>query len=176
MPFCEPRGRWAILVVSTLIAYRTRGLSASIRSIISKIVLLALGGLHGLHDARAALFTTEQKRLLARQSFWLYLANEVVVGYGTSAPPADVERQRQAFLQRFPHLYGQRILLFLSRIHIQEARRPANRGFRCGGRRRPTLATGDCRPRSGGTAGRPAAACRSVGHRRSHHLARHAQR
>jgi glycosyltransferase involved in cell wall biosynthesis len=70
-----------------------------------------------LRDARAVLFTTEQERLLARQSFWLYKANEVVVGYGTSAPPADAERQRQAFLNRFPHLRGQRILLFLSRIH-----------------------------------------------------------
>jgi len=70
-----------------------------------------------LRDARAVLFTTGQERLLARQSFWLYEANEVVVGYGTSAPPADAERQRQAFLNRFPHLRGQRILLFLSRIH-----------------------------------------------------------
>jgi glycosyltransferase involved in cell wall biosynthesis len=70
-----------------------------------------------LRDARAVLFTTEQERLLARQSFWLYKANEVVVGYGTSAPPADAERQRKAFFNRFPHLRGQRILLFLSRIH-----------------------------------------------------------
>ena len=70
-----------------------------------------------LRDARAVLFTTEQERLLARQSFWLYRAHEVVMGYGTSAPPADVEHQRQAFLQRFPQLRGQRILLFLSRIH-----------------------------------------------------------
>lgn len=70
-----------------------------------------------LRDAKAVLFTTEQERLLARQSFWLYEAKEVVVGYGTSAPPADAESQRQAFLQLFPHLRGQRILLFLSRIH-----------------------------------------------------------
>ena len=70
-----------------------------------------------LRDATAVLFTTEQERLLARQSFWLYQAKEVVVGYGTSAPPADAERQRAAFLERFPHLRGQRILLFLSRIH-----------------------------------------------------------
>ena len=70
-----------------------------------------------LRDAQAVLFTTEQERLLARQSFWLYQAKEVVVGYGTSAPPADAERQRAAFLERFPHLRGQRILLFLSRIH-----------------------------------------------------------
>lgn len=70
-----------------------------------------------LRDARAVLFTTEQERLLARQSFWLYRAHEVVVGYGTSAPPDDAEGQRQAFLQIFPHLRGQRILLYLSRIH-----------------------------------------------------------
>jgi glycosyltransferase involved in cell wall biosynthesis len=70
-----------------------------------------------LRDASAVLFTTEQERLLARQSFWLYRAKELVVGYGTSAPPADAESQRQAFFERFPHLCGQRILLFLSRIH-----------------------------------------------------------
>jgi glycosyltransferase involved in cell wall biosynthesis len=70
-----------------------------------------------LRDATAVLFTTEQERQLARQSFWLYRANEIVVGYGTSAPPSDATRQRQTFLERFPHLRGQRILLFLSRIH-----------------------------------------------------------
>jgi glycosyltransferase involved in cell wall biosynthesis len=70
-----------------------------------------------LRDAKAVLFTTEQERLLARQSFRLYQANELVVGYGTSEPPADAERQRQLFFERFPKLRGQRILLFLSRIH-----------------------------------------------------------
>ncbi len=70
-----------------------------------------------LRDAAAVLFTTEQERLLARQSFWLYKANELVVGYGTSAPPPDAERQRQALYGSFPQLRGQRLLLFLSRIH-----------------------------------------------------------
>lgn len=70
-----------------------------------------------LRDATGVLFTTEQERLLARQSFWLYRANEHVVGYGTSAPPDDADLQREIFLQRFPHLRGKRLLLFLSRIH-----------------------------------------------------------
>jgi glycosyltransferase involved in cell wall biosynthesis len=70
-----------------------------------------------LRDASAVLFTTEQERLLARQSFWLYRARERVVGFGTSAPPVDAERQRETFFQSFPQLRGQRILLFLSRIH-----------------------------------------------------------
>lgn len=70
-----------------------------------------------LRDARAVLFTSEQERLLARQSFWLYKANEQVVGYGTSAPPDNSAQQREFFLARYPHLRGQRIFLFLSRIH-----------------------------------------------------------
>jgi glycosyltransferase involved in cell wall biosynthesis len=70
-----------------------------------------------LRDARAVLFTSEQERRLARQSFWLYQVQELVVGYGTSAPPGDAERQRQLFMERFPQLAGKRLLLFLSRIH-----------------------------------------------------------
>jgi glycosyltransferase involved in cell wall biosynthesis len=79
--------------------------------------LLALGRLPGAARCQGRAVHHRQERLLARQSFWLYKANEVAVGYGTSAPPADAERQRHAFIQRFPHLHGQRILLFLSRIH-----------------------------------------------------------
>ena len=70
-----------------------------------------------LRDATAVLFTTEQERLLARQSFCLYKAQELVVGYGTTSPPGDINSQREIFLSRFPHLRDQRILLFLSRIH-----------------------------------------------------------
>jgi glycosyltransferase involved in cell wall biosynthesis len=70
-----------------------------------------------LHDAEAVLFTTEQERILARQSFRLYHAKEIVVGYGTSAPPVDDRRQIAVFLNRFPHLRDKRIFLFLSRIH-----------------------------------------------------------
>ena len=70
-----------------------------------------------LRDASAVLFTTEQERLLAKQSFFLYRANEEVVGFGTSIPPSEAVLQRAAFLNRFPHLSNKRLLLFLSRIH-----------------------------------------------------------
>ncbi len=39
------------------------------------------------------------------------------MGYGTSALPGDADQQRELFLSRFPQLHGQRLLLFLSRIH-----------------------------------------------------------
>lgn len=67
-----------------------------------------------LRDARAVLFTCEEERLLARQSFWLYQANEVVAGLGTSNPPLVGGR---AFIRAHPCLQDKRIVLFLSRIH-----------------------------------------------------------
>ena len=70
-----------------------------------------------LRDARAVLFTSEEERRLARRSFWLYQANEVVVPYGTSSPPPDANRCRERFLASFPDLRGRRILLFFGRIH-----------------------------------------------------------
>lgn len=70
-----------------------------------------------LRDARAVLFTTEEERVLARQSFWLYRAREEVVSYGTAAPPLDAARLRAAFFAARPELRGKRIILFLGRIH-----------------------------------------------------------
>ena len=70
-----------------------------------------------LRDASAVLFTCEDERRLARQSFWLYKCNEFVVNYGTAAPPENVEIQKQAFQDAFPQIHGKRCLLFLGRVH-----------------------------------------------------------
>jgi glycosyltransferase involved in cell wall biosynthesis len=70
-----------------------------------------------LRDAEAVLFTCEEERLLARRSFWLYRAREVVVSFGTRAPPDGAARLREVFLTAHPALRGKRLLLFLSRIH-----------------------------------------------------------
>jgi len=70
-----------------------------------------------LRDASAVMFTCEEERLLARQSFGLYRANEVVVGYGVPEPTGDPQGDRDAFLARFPQLRNKRFLLFLSLIH-----------------------------------------------------------
>ena len=73
-----------------------------------------------LRDAQAVLFTCEEEKLLARQSFGLYRAREVVVSYGTVGPVGDAAAQKAAFLTRYPELRGKRILLFLSRIHVKK--------------------------------------------------------
>jgi len=70
-----------------------------------------------LRDARVVLFTSEEERLQARLSFWLYRAREQVVSYGTSEPPDNAAELRERFLSMYPQLRGRRVLLFLSRIH-----------------------------------------------------------
>jgi glycosyltransferase involved in cell wall biosynthesis len=70
-----------------------------------------------LRDAEAVFFTSEEERLQARQSFWLYCGHERVLGYGIAAPPGDPTAQRDLFFQRHPELIGKRIILFLGRIH-----------------------------------------------------------
>jgi len=74
-----------------------------------------------LRNARGVFFTTEEERMLARQSFWLYRCNEVVVGYGTARPAGDADAQRAAFQEAFPETVGKRNLLYLSRIHRKKA-------------------------------------------------------
>jgi glycosyltransferase involved in cell wall biosynthesis len=70
-----------------------------------------------LRDARAVLFTCEEERLLARESFWLYRCREEVVGYGTAPPPLERASALAHFFDAFPTLRGRRMLLFLGRLH-----------------------------------------------------------
>ena len=70
-----------------------------------------------LRDAAAVLYTSEEERVLARDAFPLYQANERIVHPGT-APPADADGpRRDIFLDRFPELRDSRTVLFLGRLH-----------------------------------------------------------
>jgi glycosyltransferase involved in cell wall biosynthesis len=70
-----------------------------------------------LRDAAAVIFTSEEERILARQSFWLYRANEVVSPLGVEAPPDSGSAAKCLFLANFPEVEKTRMLLFLGRIH-----------------------------------------------------------
>lgn len=70
-----------------------------------------------LRDANAVLFTTEEERLLASQSFWLYSAKEVVVNLGAARPRGNPSVQCDAFYARHPELRSKRLALFLGRLH-----------------------------------------------------------
>jgi len=73
-----------------------------------------------LRDARSVLFTCEEERLLARQSFWLYRCRERIVTLGTAGPVGDRATQLQAFRERFPQTNGKKCLLFLGRVHVKK--------------------------------------------------------
>jgi len=70
-----------------------------------------------LSDATGVLFTCEEERRLARQSFRPYRAREFVVGYGARDVSGDPEAQCAAFFAQAPGVRGRRFILFLSRIH-----------------------------------------------------------
>lgn len=70
-----------------------------------------------LRRANAVLFTCEQERMLARQTFVPYRVNERVVAFGTSAPPPPAPDQIPAFRAMIPALGDRRYLLFFGRIH-----------------------------------------------------------
>lgn len=73
-----------------------------------------------LRDARRVIFTCEDERLLARESFWLYKANEAVTAYGVANPPTNGDELAAKFLAQYPQLKGKRLVLYLSRIHVKK--------------------------------------------------------
>jgi len=84
---------------------------------LKKLLYWPWGEYRVLRDAAGVLFTSDQERLLARESFSFYRCNEVVVNYGTAAPEIDLAGATEEFFSRFPQLRGQRFLLFLGRLH-----------------------------------------------------------
>lgn len=70
-----------------------------------------------LRDADAVFFTCERERQLARESFWLYDCNEVVMRYGTAGIPDAAADYRPAFLAAHPELATTRNVLFIGRVH-----------------------------------------------------------
>ncbi|OLE97405.1 MAG: transferase, partial [Cyanobacteria bacterium 13_1_20CM_4_61_6] len=82
---------------------------------IKKLLYWPWGEYRVLRDAAAVLFTSEEERRLARESFRLYRGSEKVVNYGTAPPPNPETREK--FFEAFPRLRGQHFLLFLGRLH-----------------------------------------------------------
>jgi glycosyltransferase involved in cell wall biosynthesis len=83
---------------------------------LKKLLYWPWGEYRVLRDAAAVLFTSEEERRLARESFSIYRCHEAVVNYGTAVPPAP-ENTREKFFEAFPDLRGERFFLFLGRLH-----------------------------------------------------------
>ncbi len=72
-----------------------------------KLLYWPWGEYRVLRDAAAVLFTSEEERRLARESFSYYRCHEQVVNYGTAAPALDLPAARESFFARFPELREQ---------------------------------------------------------------------
>jgi len=70
-----------------------------------------------LRDADAVFFTCEREAILARESFWLYDCNEIVIRYGTAGIPDFDHDYRSEFFAQHPSLEGKRNFLFFGRVH-----------------------------------------------------------
>ncbi|HEX4638428.1 MAG TPA: glycosyltransferase [Chthoniobacterales bacterium] len=70
-----------------------------------------------LRDAAAVIFTSEQERDEARESFWLYRCLERVSPLGVEPPPALTDSIKGMFTEKFPELRDRRLFLFLGRLH-----------------------------------------------------------
>lgn len=84
---------------------------------LKKSIYWRLSEYHALRRAAGVFFTCEEERLLARQSFSTRGFKEAIVPYGLKDPDGRAQEQKCAFLSRFPHLVGKRIVLFMSRLH-----------------------------------------------------------
>lgn len=70
-----------------------------------------------LRDANYVMFTCEEEKRLARESFWLYRAKELVAGLGIRKPNLDQDQLKESFYCRYPQCRGKRLFLFLGRLH-----------------------------------------------------------
>jgi glycosyltransferase involved in cell wall biosynthesis len=71
-----------------------------------------------VNEAAGVLFTCEEERCLARESFHPYHPQrELVVGLGVAEPPPYTPTMREAFQRACPEAVEGKYLLFLSRIH-----------------------------------------------------------
>ncbi len=70
-----------------------------------------------LRNANAVLFTCEEEKILARQSFRHYQVREHVLNYGIFGPDLDLTNACEEFLANWPRLRGKRLAISMGRIH-----------------------------------------------------------
>ena len=74
-----------------------------------------------LRDASAVLFTCEEEKILARESFPKYQVRETVVPFGIFGPDCDTVAATEEFLARWPILRGKRLAISMGRLHPKKA-------------------------------------------------------
>ena len=70
-----------------------------------------------LKNADAVVFTCEEEKILARESFSRYKVRERVLNYGIFGPDLDLANASGEFLAKWPNLRGKRLAITMGRIH-----------------------------------------------------------
>ncbi len=70
-----------------------------------------------LQNANAVVFTCEEEKILARQSFTRYRVRERVLNFGIFGPDLELANAAAGFYERWPSLQGKRIAISLGRLH-----------------------------------------------------------
>jgi glycosyltransferase involved in cell wall biosynthesis len=94
-----------------------------------KLLYWRWGEYRVLRDAAAVLFTSEEERRLARESFVPYHCRETVVNLGITGPEIRPDAAREGFYEAFPQLRHRNFLLFLGRIHLKKGVEELIRAF-----------------------------------------------
>lgn len=75
---------------------------------------------HVLREARAVLFTCEEERRLARETFPGYKCNEAVISYGATVPQSNDPAFAAAWQTRCPAVTNRPFWLYLGRVHSKK--------------------------------------------------------
>lgn len=75
---------------------------------------------HVLREARSVLFTCEEERRLARETFPRYECNESVISYGASVPEGNDPAFANAWQARCPAVTSRPFWLYLGRVHSKK--------------------------------------------------------
>ena len=84
---------------------------------LKKLLYWKLNEARLFQNAKTVLFTCEEERLLAQNTFNPYDCRESVASLGIEVPTGNPDLQERAFLDHHPQLERNEFLLFLSRIH-----------------------------------------------------------
>jgi glycosyltransferase involved in cell wall biosynthesis len=87
---------------------------------LKKVLYWRAAGHKVLRDAQGVVFTTEEERLLAGQSFRPYQCNGMTVGFGTTGAKGNASDLRRTFLDAFPALATKKIILYLGRVNSKK--------------------------------------------------------
>lgn len=84
---------------------------------IKKLIYWMLAEKNVINGAKAVVFTSEEEKILARDSFPFYKPNESVTAYGTAGYTGSSEIALSEFRKRFPKLADKKLILYVGRIH-----------------------------------------------------------